>query len=114
MKTTLDHSRGWGWGLWHMQYHWLLLFGEEVQESALPFFFYFFETHMPLGMPHPIGRASLVSDGKESACNAGDLGSIPGMGRSSGERNGHPLHYSCLGNPMDRSPWGLKGSDTPD
>ena len=36
------------------------------------------------------------SDGKESACNAGDPGSIPGLGRSPGERNGNPLHYSCL------------------
>ena len=41
-------------------------------------------------------------DGKESACNAGDLGSIPGLGRSPGEENGNPLQYSCLGNPMDR------------
>ena len=42
--------------------------------------------------------------------NAGDLGSIPGLGRSPGEGNGNPLQYSCLGNPMDRSlagysPW---------
>ena len=42
------------------------------------------------------------SDGKESACNAGDPGSIPGSGRSSGEGNGYPLQYSCLENPMDR------------
>ena len=37
-----------------------------------------------------------------SACNAGDLGSIPGLGRSPGEGNGNPLQYSCLENPMDR------------
>ena len=42
------------------------------------------------------------SDGKASACNAGDLGSIPGLGRSPGEGNGNPLQYSCLENPMDR------------
>ena len=42
------------------------------------------------------------SDSKASACNAGDPGSIPGLGRSSGEGNGNPLHYSCLENPMDR------------
>ena len=42
------------------------------------------------------------SDGKASAYNAGDLGSIPGPGRSSGEGNGTPLQYSCLENPMDR------------
>ena len=42
------------------------------------------------------------SDGKASAYNAGDPGSIPGSGRSSGEGNGRPLQYSCLENPMDR------------
>ena len=39
------------------------------------------------------------SDGKSSVCNAGDLGLIPGLGRSPGERNGSPLQYSCLENP---------------
>ena len=43
--------------------------------------------------------------GKDSACNAGDAGSIPGSGRSPGEGNGNPLQYSCLGNPMDRGAW---------
>ena len=42
------------------------------------------------------------SDGKASACNAGDPGSIPGYGRSPGEGNGNPLQYSCLENSMDR------------
>ena len=42
------------------------------------------------------------SDGKESTCNAGDLGSIPGSGKSLGEGNGNPLQYSCLENGMDR------------
>ena len=42
------------------------------------------------------------SDGKESACNAEDPGLIPGLGRSPGEGNGNPLHYSCPQNPMDR------------
>ena len=41
------------------------------------------------------------SDVKESACNAGDPSSIPGSGKSPGERNGNPLQYSCLENPMD-------------
>ena len=45
------------------------------------------------------------SGGKESACNAGDLGSIPGSGRSPGEGNGNPLQYSCLENPMDGGVW---------
>ena len=42
------------------------------------------------------------SGGKESACNAGDLDSVPGLERSHGEGNGNPLQYSCLRNPMDR------------
>ena len=45
------------------------------------------------------------SGGKTSACNAGELGSIPGLGRSPGERNGNPLQYSCLENSMDRVAW---------
>ena len=45
------------------------------------------------------------SDGKESACNAEDLGSTPGSGRSPGEENGNPLQYSCLDNPVDRGAW---------
>ena len=45
------------------------------------------------------------SDGKESACSAGDLGSIPGSGRSLGEGNGNPLQYSCLDNPIDTGAW---------
>ena len=45
------------------------------------------------------------SDGKESACNAGDPDSIPGPGRSLGEGNGNPLQYSCLENLMDRGAW---------
>ena len=42
------------------------------------------------------------SDGKESACNAGDLGSVPGSGRAPGEGNGYLLQYFCLENPMGR------------
>ena len=45
------------------------------------------------------------SNGKVSAYNAGDLGSIPGLERSTGEGNGNPLQYSCLENPMDRGAW---------
>ena len=45
------------------------------------------------------------SDGKESICNAGDLGLIPGLGRSPGDGNGNPLQYSCLENSMDRGAW---------
>ena len=65
----------------------------------------------PLGLPGG-------SDGKESACKAGDLGSVPGSGRSPGEAKGYPLQYSCLENPhgqrslVDYSPWDHKESDT--
>ena len=45
------------------------------------------------------------SDGKASVCNAGDPGSIPGSGRSSGDGNGKPLQYSCLENSMDGEVW---------
>ena len=45
------------------------------------------------------------SDAKESTCNAGDPGSIPGSGRSPGEGNSNPLHYSCLEKSMDREVW---------
>ena len=58
------------------------------------------------------------SDGKEFACNAGDLDSIPGLGRPPGGRHGNPLQCSCLENPhgqrsqLGYSHWGLKESDT--
>ena len=58
------------------------------------------------------------SAGKESACNAGDLGLIPGLGRSPGGGHGNPLQYSCPENPHGQrsltgySPWGHKESDT--
>ena len=58
------------------------------------------------------------SHGKESACNAGELGSIPGLGRSPGGWHGNPLQYSCLENPhgqrslVGHSPWGHKELDT--
>ena len=51
------------------------------------------------------------SDDKESACNTGDVGLIPGWGRPPGEGNGNPLQYSCLGNPMDRSLVGCSSWD---
>ena len=45
------------------------------------------------------------SAGKEYTCNVGDLGSIPGLGRSPGGGHGNPLQYSCLDNPMNREAW---------
>ena len=47
-------------------------------------------------------RPDSGSDSKESACNAGDSGLIPGSGRTPGGGHGNPLQYSCLGNPMDK------------
>ena len=49
-----------------------------------------------------LGGLPRCLSGKESACQAGDVGSIPRSGRSHGEGNGNPLQYSCLGNPKDR------------
>ena len=81
-----------------------------------------------LGWEDPWGRDKLPtpvflgfpggSDGKESACNSGDLGSISGLERSPGGGHGNPLQYSCLENPHGQrslvgcSPWGCKESDT--
>ena len=75
----------------------------------------------PLGkwqVPTPVFMGFLDgSDGKELTCNAGDLGSIPGLGRSPGGGYGSPLQYSCLENPHGQrspvgySPWGCKESD---
>ena len=52
-----------------------------------------------------MGIPPCSSTGKGSACNAGDVGLIPGLGRSCAEGNGNPLHYSCLQNPMDKGAW---------
>ena len=57
----------------------------------------------PVFLDFPCGSA-----GKESACNGGDMGVIPGLGRSPGEGNGYPLQYSGLENAMDYSPWSRK------
>ena len=56
-----------------------------------------------MGFPYLGFDCSSVSN--ESACNARDPGSIPGLERSPGERNGNPFQYSCLENPMDRGAW---------
>ena len=63
-------------------------------------------------MPGWMNHFSGGSAGKESACNAGDLGLIPGLGRSPGEEKGYSLQYSGLENSMDYRPWGRKESDT--
>ena len=51
---------------------------------------------------------------KESVCNSGDLGSIPGLGRSPGDGNSNPLQYSYLENPMDRGAWQATVSGVPE
>ena len=72
--------------------------------------------YLPLCMSVPVSKFPLYvtpvllgfpggSDSKESACNAGDLGLIPVLGRSPGEAHGYPLQYSCLENSMDRGYW---------
>ena len=59
-----------------------------------------------------MGTVPHSSVGKEPACNVGDLGSIPGSGRSPGEGNGNALQYSCLENPMDKAAWQATVHDT--
>ena len=65
---------------------------------VLNLFFKKIETNSAQGFP-------CGSDGKESTCNAGDLGSIPGLGRSPGVKHDNPLQDSCLENPMDGGAW---------
>ena len=67
----------------------MIMWGEIIFFYVIPFV---------SGFPHS-------SVGRESACNAGNLGSIPGLGRSPGEGNGNPLQYSCLEKLMDRGAW---------
>ena len=59
----------------------------------------------PLGGDSRAPGFTGVSDGKESAYNSGDPGSIPGLGRFPEDGNGYPLQYSCLEDPMDRGAW---------
>ena len=69
-----------------------LEFSRQEYWSRLPF---------PTPGDHSVGAFPSDSAGKESACSAGDLGSIPGMGRSPGDEKGYPLQYSGLENSMD-------------
>ena len=69
-------------------------------------------THVPIASGHHCDIVSHQpeafpggSSGKKSACNPGDLGSVPGLKRSPEDGNGYPLQYSCLENPMDRGAW---------
>lgn len=60
---------------------------------------------LTLALPYLDNNFPGGSDGKEFACNVGDPGSIPGLGRSPAGGHGNPLQYSCLENPMDRGAW---------
>ena len=67
--------------------------------------------HIKLDNVIAVYGTSLVAQMEESDCSQGDIGSIPGLGKSTGEGNGYPLQYSCLENSMDRGTWGHKESD---
>ena len=90
-------------GLPQGQQHWIQQ-SWELQSAGISSFeeghksFWITTITPTLGFPH-------CSVGKEYACHAGDLASIPGLGRSPGEGNGNPLQYNCLENPMDRGAW---------
>ena len=87
----------------------------QPEESKLTISFLFYQCLLLFShsSKHPINLPLLInsggfpgdSDGKETAHNAGELGSIPGLGRFPGGGNGNPLQYSCLGNPMDGGDW---------
>ena len=62
-------------------------------------------THEQLPATDPLNELPRWHGGKESTFNAGDMGLIPGLGKSPGERNGNPIQYPCLGNPIDRGAW---------
>ena len=76
----------------------------EMQETQVPSLGW--EDSLEKGMATLSRDLPCSSDGKESVQNAGDPGSIPGLGRSSGKGNGNPFQYSCLENSMDRGAWG--------
>ena len=97
----------------------------DYSQALLPMEFFRQEYCSMLSSPSPWGSMRQVNiwvsifpgnwDGKESACNARDLGLIPGWGSCPGEGNGDPLQYSCLQNSMDRGAWwpmGGKESNT--
>ena len=83
---------------------WAIVHGvmkSQTRLSDFTFTFHFYALEKEIGFPGG-------SDSKASACSAGDLGSIPGLGRSPGEGNGNPLQYSCLEIPWTEEPGGLQ------
>ena len=98
----------------------VIVSGEEQKGSAIHIYVSVLpQTPLPSRLPHNIEQSSMCytinscwwpcfpggSEDKASVCSAGDLGLIPGLGRSPGEGNGNALQYSCLENPMDRGAW---------
>ena len=115
----------WDWSLWVLEHFMFLL---EHESKALRNCYQAI-SHLPLCLPWKSAMKLFLftflewwgftggSDSKESSCNAGDLGSTPGLGRPSGEGNSNPLQCSCLENSMDREAWratvhGAAESDT--
>ena len=94
----------WSCLYWFFCLSWSLLPSLSFSLSESLFLFWFWSLSLSLCVYKHMGFPS-GSDGKDSACKAGDPGSIPGLGRSPGERNGNPLQYSCLENSMDRGAW---------
>ena len=81
-------------GTWRATVHEICKESDTTEELTLSTLYYIY-MHFPGG-----------SDGKESPCNAGDLGSVPGLGRSLGEGNGNSLQYSCPENSMEKGAQG--------
>ena len=104
---TLPWNASWSLGFLSTSYLFSLVgpainLSQGQKTKSTPAFFLFFNLHC---ISCSVLRASLVVQTVESACSAGDRGSIPGSGRSPGEGHGNPLQYSCLENPMDRGAW---------
>ena len=95
LRTPFCLSRG----SWVPCCLYLLLFDSRVDEVSCSRF-----THV-IAVCFPGGSNGTCLQCRESACNAGDPGSIPGSGRSPGEGDNYPLQYSYLGNPMDKGAW---------
>ena len=103
-----------------MLQYWLILMLNEKRKTvySMRLHFYEFWTEAKLLLDQNSGYLWRAVDspcgsaGQESACNAGDLGSIPGLGRFPGEGKGYPLQYSDLENSMDYRPWCHKELDT--
>ena len=88
-KASVENENRWYLTSWRLS--------SQILLSIFPYLFLDIHTYIK-GFPSG-------SDGKESAYNEGDLGPIPGLGRSPGEGNGNSLYYFCQKNPMDRGAW---------